>query len=130
LKDNILVIHHRDNITVALRTLAGGVPGISSIDTIANTHFEASVGARGKGLKPVTGRGKWEDSDMRKEVEETALMGGPDFVVQALVGIRRQLIGLTSGHPVAVPIMLRLNRLSRRTSLKRRATKCACGECL
>jgi nickel-dependent lactate racemase len=38
---------------------------------------------------------------MRKEVEEIALMGGPDFVVQALVGTRRQLIGLTSGHPVA-----------------------------
>jgi len=38
---------------------------------------------------------------MRKEVEEIALMVGPDFVVQALVGTRRQLIGLTSGHPVA-----------------------------
>jgi len=77
------------------------VPGISSIDTIANTHFEASVCAREKGLNPVTGLGKWEDSDMRKEVEEIALMVGPDFVVQALVGTRRQLIGLTSGHPVA-----------------------------
>jgi hypothetical protein len=28
LKDNILVIHHRDNVAVALRTLARGVPGI------------------------------------------------------------------------------------------------------
>ena len=77
------------------------VPGISSIDTTANTHFEASVGAREKGLNPVTGLGKWEESDMRKEVEEIALMAGPDFVLQALVGTRRQLIGLTSGHPVA-----------------------------
>jgi len=77
------------------------VPGISSIETTADTHFEASVGAREKGLNPVTGLGKWEESDMREEVEEIALMAGPDFVLQALVGTRRQLIGLTSGHPVA-----------------------------
>jgi nickel-dependent lactate racemase len=77
------------------------VPGISSIETTAETHFEASVGAREKGLNPVTGLGKWEESDMRKEVEEIALMAGPDFVLQALVGTRRQLIGLISGHPVA-----------------------------
>ncbi len=43
------------------------VPGISSIQTIADTHFEASVGAREKGINPASGLGKWEESDMRKE---------------------------------------------------------------
>ncbi len=77
------------------------VPGVANIETIAATHYSASVGARRKGLNPVSGLGKWEQSEMRGEVEEIAGFAGPDFLVQVLTGTRRQVIGVTAGHPVS-----------------------------
>lgn len=75
-------------------------PGISSIESIAGTHLGAAIAALEKGLNPVMGLGRWEESEMNKEVSEIATMMGPDFAVQSLVTSDRRVIGVTAGEPV------------------------------
>jgi len=75
-------------------------PGICHIDSIMGTHLGAAQAAFNKGLNPIRGLGNWQESQMREDVEKIAEMAGPDFLVQCLVGSRRQLIGLSAGHPV------------------------------
>ena len=77
------------------------VPGIAHIDTIMGTHVAAAKVAFEMGLNAMRGLGNWEESQMRKDVEEVALLAGPDFLVETMVGTHRQLIGLTAGHPVS-----------------------------
>ncbi len=76
------------------------LPGVSSIDSIHTNHMLAGINLLGKGLNPVDGLGRFKDNESRQDVEEAARLAGLDFIVNAMVNTRRQIVALVAGHHV------------------------------
>lgn len=71
------------------------LPGVSHMDSIVHFHTAVAFSA------PNTlGSGNHEENVMRLEFEEACKLAGLDFVADALVNLKGEIIGLFTGDPV------------------------------
>ena len=83
------------------------LPGVAHIDTILSNH--KNVAGRGKPtvenplgkLDPSVGFGKIHGNAIRLDIEEAARMAGLDVIVNAVVNLKRDTVGLFVGDMVA-----------------------------
>lgn len=83
------------------------VPGVAHMDTIHANHH--GVAGRGKptpgnpqgNLHPSVGFGKVQENIVRLDAEEAARMAGLDIIVNAVVNMKRETVGLFVGDAVA-----------------------------
>ena len=84
------------------------MPGIAHIDTIeANHQGVARSGPSLKGqrrLAPSVGWGKYDNNVMRFDIEEAVRLAGFDFIVNAIVNLRRETTDLFVGDPIAAHV--------------------------
>jgi lactate racemase len=80
------------------------MPGVAHIDTIeANHQGVARSGPSANGqrsLAPSVGWGKYENNAMRLDIEEAVRMAKFDFIVNAIVNLRRETTDLFVGDPI------------------------------
>ena len=82
------------------------LPGVSSIDTISANHMTLVGHSKPTTEKPQgmrdssVGWGTLNDNAMRIDVDEAAKMAGLDVIVNAVVNLKRDTIGLFVGGPV------------------------------
>lgn len=82
------------------------LPGVSSIDTISANHMNLVGHSKPTTEKPQgirdssVGWGTLNDNALRIDVDEAAKMAGLDVIVNAVVNLKRDTIGLFVGGPV------------------------------
>ena len=76
------------------------LPGVAHIDTIWSNHHNLSELDENQNMA-LTSWGRVEDNAMRLDMEEVAKMAGLDIIVNALVNLNRDTIGLFVGDLVA-----------------------------
>ena len=70
------------------------LPGIASMETIDANHARL-------GRSPTVGIGTWEGNAVKLDMDEAARMAGLDVKVDAILNLRREVVALFIGDPVA-----------------------------
>ncbi len=82
------------------------MPGVASMDTIEHNHRDVAKSGPSKdgtgraNLASSVGRGKYEQNVMRLDIEEAVRMAKFDFIVNAVVNLRRETTDLFVGDPI------------------------------
>lgn len=76
------------------------LPGVANIDSIQANHVVSIMGMLEQGLTPVGNLGRFEGNPMAQEIEEVTRLAGLDFIVNALVNSRREMVDLVTGDAV------------------------------
>ncbi len=77
------------------------LPGIASIESIANNHGPVRNRARETGIDANTGLGRYEDNAQLLDIEEACRMSGLDVKIDAIVNMKRDTTALFVGDPIA-----------------------------
>jgi hypothetical protein len=84
------------------------MPGLAHIDTIAANHQGVARSGPSRngqrGLAPSVGWGKYDNNVMRFDIEEAVRLAGFDFIVNAIVNLRRETTDLFVGDPIAAHV--------------------------
>jgi nickel-dependent lactate racemase len=82
------------------------MPGVAHIETIQANHQARSGPSKDcrRGLAPSVGWGKYDHNVMRFDIEEAVRMAGFDFIVNAIVNLRRETTDLFVGDPIAAHV--------------------------
>ncbi len=82
------------------------MPGVASMDTIEHNHGDVAKSGPAKDaagqakLASSVGRGKYDQNVMRLDIEEAVRMARFDFIVNAVVNLRRETTDLFVGDPI------------------------------
>jgi len=78
------------------------LPGVASMDTILANHGLLMQKALETKQEAQIGLGLFEDNALRLDVDETARMAGLNITIDAIVNLKREVIGLFVGDVTAV----------------------------
>ena len=84
------------------------MPGVAHIDTIEANHQGVARSGPSSGgqrrLAPSVGWGKYDNNVMRFDIEEAVRLARFDFIVNAIVNLRRETTDLFVGDPIAAHV--------------------------